>query len=113
MTWPNVRLTITPSEYSLLKPGLDFLACQLANAKHGHYLARLAWDRAHPPPPSVYERMEYDEDGAQAIIRVRAKLCESEIIPEDPRELRRARGCGIGSAAFEAPPQDLYRTQPP
>ncbi len=74
MTWPNVRLTITPSEYSLLTPGLDFLACQLANAKHGYHLGRLQWDRTHPPPPSVYERMEYDEDGDQAIIRIRAKL---------------------------------------
>ena len=76
MTWPTVRLTVTPSEYNLLKPGLDFLARQLANAKHGCHLERLAWDRVHQPSPNVYQQMEYDEDGAQAIISVRAKLWE-------------------------------------
>lgn len=74
MTWLTVRLTVTPSEYSLLRPGLDLIACQLANARRGLRTHRHPLERIDLQLSDIYRRKQYSEEGDQAIISIRAKL---------------------------------------
>src|SRR5258705_13743296 len=54
MSLPTQRLSITPTEYLPLKPGLDVLANGLANAKAGHFPHRDPWDRIDYVASDVY-----------------------------------------------------------
>ena len=74
--FPRVRLTITPAEYALLKPGLELIACQLANAKLGYPTRRHPLDRIDLKVSGIYKRKQYSEEGDQAVISIRAKLWE-------------------------------------
>jgi hypothetical protein len=76
MSFPCVRLTIARAEYELLKPGLDLIACQLANAKLGLQTRRHPLDRIDLQLSDIYKRKQYSEEGDQAVISVRAKLWE-------------------------------------
>jgi hypothetical protein len=71
MSLPTQRLTITPAENRLLKPGLDVLANGLAGAKAGHFPHRhlIDWVTA-----DVYRSQAYDDEMAVRMIRVRRKL---------------------------------------
>ena len=76
MSFPRVRLTINPAEYALLKPGLDFIACQLANAKLGLGTRHHPLVRVDPQLANIYKRKQYSEEGDQAVISIRAKVWE-------------------------------------
>lgn len=76
MSYPRVRLTINPAEYELLKPGLDFIACQLANAKLGLGTRHHPLVRIDPQLSDIYKRKQYSEEGDRAIISIRGKLWE-------------------------------------
>jgi hypothetical protein len=76
MSLPRVRLTVNRAEYELLQPGLDFIACQLANAKLGLRTRHHPLVRVDPQLANVYKRKQYSEEGDQAVISIRAKLWE-------------------------------------
>jgi hypothetical protein len=74
MSLPTQRLTITPAENRLLKPGLDVLANGLAGAKAGHFPHRHPWHLIDWVTSDVYRGQAYDHEMAARIIRVRGKL---------------------------------------
>ncbi len=74
MSLPTQRLTITPAENRLLKPGLDVLANGLAGAKAGHFPHRHPWHLIDWVISDVYRGQAYDHEMAARIIRVRGKL---------------------------------------
>lgn len=74
MSFPRVRLAINRAEYELLKPGLDFIACQLANAKLGLSTRHHPLVRVDPQLANIYKRKHYSEEGDQAVMSIRAKL---------------------------------------
>jgi hypothetical protein len=74
MRLPTRRLTITPSEYRLLKPGLDVLANGLADTKAGHFPNRHPWHLIDWVASGVYRDQAYDDEMAARIIRVRRIL---------------------------------------
>jgi hypothetical protein len=76
MSFPRVRLTINRAEYELLKPGLDFIACQLANAKLGLGTHHHPLVRVDPQLANIYKRKQHSEEGHQAVMSIRAKLWE-------------------------------------
>jgi hypothetical protein len=88
------RLTITPAEYKLLKPGLDVLANGLAGAKAGHFPNRHPWHRIDYVASDVYRDREFAAEMSARIISVRGKvwdLTQSRKIHLDGFEL------GLGS----------------
>jgi hypothetical protein len=74
MRFPTQRLTITPAEYKLLKPGLDVLANGLADAKAGHFPHRHPWHLIDWVASDVYGSQAYDDEMAVRVTRVRRKL---------------------------------------
>jgi hypothetical protein len=74
MSLPTQRLTITPTECLLLKPGLDVLANGLASAKLGAFPHRHRWHGIDYVASNVYRDQEFDAEMAARIIRVRGKL---------------------------------------
>ncbi len=74
MSLPTQRLTITPTEYSLLKSGLDVLANGLASANDGHFPHRHPWHLIDRVASDVYRGRAYDDEMAARIISVRGKL---------------------------------------
>jgi hypothetical protein len=75
MKLPTQRLTITPAEYTLLRPGLERLANGLATAKLGNFPDRHAL-RLGADNGGIYPRRRFDQDMADRIISVRRKLWE-------------------------------------
>jgi hypothetical protein len=76
MRLPTQRLTISPTEYLLLKPGLDILANGLASAKAGNFPYRHAFFNIDLAASNLYRDRSYDDQMASRIIGVRAKLWE-------------------------------------
>jgi hypothetical protein len=74
MRLPAQRLTITPAEYKLLKPGLDVLTNGLAGAKAGHFPHRHPWHLIDWVASDVYRSQAYADEMAVRMIRVRRKL---------------------------------------
>jgi hypothetical protein len=74
MHLPTQRLTITVSEYQLLKPGLDVLSNGLANAKAGNFPHQNPWHRIDCVASDVYRDREFDEEMAVRIDSVRGKV---------------------------------------
>jgi hypothetical protein len=74
MRFPTVRITVTPAEYRVLKPGLDMLANGLADAQAGRFPHRHPWHRIDFVASDVYRDQAYDQAIADTIIKVRAKL---------------------------------------
>jgi hypothetical protein len=71
MSLPTKRLTITATEYRLLKPGLDLVGNRLADANLGNFPYRIAWEII-----GVYRDQECDTEMSVRFIRVRSKLWE-------------------------------------
>ena len=76
MTPPTVRITISKDEYSVLKPGLDMIANGLAAASLGSFPHRHPWHRVDLIAADVYKNQAYDQTMADALIKVRTKLCD-------------------------------------
>jgi hypothetical protein len=74
MSLPTQRLTITPTEYLLLKSGLDVLANGLAGAKASHFPHRHPWHRIDYVASDVYRDQEFDAEMSVRIISVSGKL---------------------------------------
>jgi hypothetical protein len=74
MSLPTQRLTITPTEYLLLKPGLDILANGLASAKLGAFPHRHHWHGIDYVASDVYRGQEFDAEMSTLIITVRGRL---------------------------------------
>ncbi len=74
MKLPTVRLTITPAEYFLLKPGLDLLANGLAGAAEGLFPHRHPWHRIDLQASDVYRDQAFNPGMAARIVSVRRKL---------------------------------------
>jgi hypothetical protein len=74
MELPTVRLTITPVEYSLLRPGLDILVNGLADVTLGNFPHRHPWHQIDCVASNVYLDRAYDETMSARVIRVRGKL---------------------------------------
>ena len=75
---PNQRMTCTPAEYLLLRPGLDRLANALAGARLNLFPFTFGLHRATKSFASLYKISEFDESMAQRIISVRQKLWDTE-----------------------------------
>jgi len=74
MSLPSLRLTVTPTEYLLLKPGLDVLANGLASAKLGAFPRRHHWHGIDYLVSNVYKDQEFDAEMSTLITTVRGKL---------------------------------------
>ena len=74
MPFPKVRLTINPSERSLIIPGLDIVVSGLAVAKVGAFPHRHPYDRIDLVCSALYEDREYDDEMAARLIALRSKL---------------------------------------
>jgi hypothetical protein len=90
MRLPTQRLTITRTEYRLLKPGLDVLANGLATAKLGRFPRRHPYHNIDFIASAVYRNQAYSAEMAAKIISVHGKIWEltqSRKIRLDPFEL--------------------------
>jgi len=74
MSLPRQRLTITVTEYKLLRPGLDVLANGFAGAKAEHFPNRHPWHLIDWVASNVYRSQAYADEMAVRMIRVRRKL---------------------------------------
>lgn len=72
MSLPRVRLTITPAEFRLLKPGLDLLVNGLTTANLGVFPDRYPWLYR----VSTYPNRSFDAGMAERIIAVHQKLLD-------------------------------------
>ena len=64
MRLPTQRITITPSEYKLLQPGLDLLRGRFAEALMGSFPHRHFGFRVLNDAASVYKSKDFDEQMA-------------------------------------------------
>ena len=90
MRLPTERLTITPSEYRLLKPGLEVLVNGLGTAKLGGFPHRHPYHNIDFIASAIYRNKAYSAEMADRVISVRGKvwgLTQSRKIRLDPFEL--------------------------
>jgi hypothetical protein len=90
MRLPTQRLTITPSEYRLLKPGLEVLANGLATAKLGGFPRRHPYHNVDFMASAIYRHKAYSAEMADSVISVHRKVCgltAARKIRFDPFEL--------------------------
>jgi len=76
MSFPTQRLTITPEEYKLLRPGLDVMANGLASAKRGMFPDRHPYHRIDYIATDIYRDRAYDDEMEARIMSLRGKLWE-------------------------------------
>jgi hypothetical protein len=74
MSLSKIRLTITPAEYQLIKPGLDVIANGFADIKGGHFPHRHPWHNIDFVASNVYVHRAFDEAMATRVMDVRRKL---------------------------------------
>jgi hypothetical protein len=90
MSLPTQRLTITPTEYGLLTPGLEVLANGLAAANLRAFPHRHPYHNIDLIASAIYRNQAYSADMAAKMISVRGKvwgLTQSRKIRLDPFEL--------------------------
>jgi hypothetical protein len=76
MSFPRQRLTITPEEYKLLRPGLEVMTNGLASAKVGAFPHRHPYHRIDFVATDIYRDQAYDDEMAAKIMSLRGKVWE-------------------------------------
>jgi hypothetical protein len=105
MSFPRLRVRISPAESLLLMPGLDTVVNGLAEAKLGAFPHRHPYDRIDFIASAVYEDRAYDDEMATRVINLRWKLRE---IPQS-RKIR-VDSVDLAVAAFAL---RLWKTHKP